>query len=114
MGFIWQRERIGMDFHPAQLPILKTFEINDESQVSNAVSEMIKLGFSNHKRALRVLITKEKDLAKKIGFLIMNEINFGLRKTNQERDVMYWIYHHDKSRYAMVLISSKVFHELGF
>jgi len=44
----------------------------------------------------------------------MNEINFGLRKTKQERDVMYWIYHHDKSRYAMILISSKVFHELGF
>ncbi|HII35608.1 MAG TPA: hypothetical protein HA319_00690 [Nitrosopumilaceae archaeon] len=103
-----------MDFHPSQLPILKTFEINEELQVSNAVSEMIKLGFSNHKSALRVLMTNEKDLAKKIGFLIMNEINFGLRKTKQERDVMYWIYHHDKSRYAMILISSKVFHELGF
>ncbi|HXV38680.1 MAG TPA: hypothetical protein VD699_03830 [Nitrosopumilaceae archaeon] len=103
-----------MNFHPSQLPILKTFEINDESQVSNAVSEMIMLGFSNQKGAFKVLMTNEKDLAKKIGFLIMNEINFGLRKTKQERDVMYWIFHHDKSHYAMILISSKVFNELGF
>lgn len=103
-----------MNFHPSQLPILKTFEINDESQVSNAVSEMIMLGFSNQKGAFKVLMTNEKDLAKKIGFLIMNEINFGLRKTKQERDVMYWIFHHDKSHYAMILISSKVFDELGF
>ena len=57
-----------MDFHPSQLPILKTFEINEELQVSNAVSEMIKLGFSNHKSALRVLMTNEKDLAKKLDF----------------------------------------------
>lgn len=103
-----------MNFHPSQLPILKTFEINDESQVSDAVSEMIMLGFSNQKGAFKVLMTNEKDLAKKIGFLIMNEINFGLRKTKQERDVMYWIFHHDKSHYAMILISSKVFDELGF
>ena len=103
-----------MDFHPSQLPILKTFEVDNESQASDTASEMVKLGFSNQESAFRVLMTSEKELAKKIGFLIINEINFGLRKTKQERDVMYWIYHHDKSRYAMVLISSKVFHELGF
>jgi len=103
-----------MDFHPSQLPILKTFQIVNELQASDAASDMIKLGFSSQKGAFRVLMTNEKDLAKKIGFLIINEINFGLRKTKQERDVMYWIYYHDKSRYAMVLISSKVFHELGF
>ena len=102
-----------MDFHPSQLPILKTFKVDNESQASDAASEMVKLGFSNQKSGFRVLMINEKDLAKKMGFLIMNEINFGLRKTKQERDVMYWIYHHDKSRYAMVLISSKVFHELG-
>ena len=102
-----------MDFHPSQLPILKTFKVDNELQASDAASEMVKLGFSNQKSAFRVLMINEKDLAKKMGFLIMNEINFGLRKTKQERDVMYWIYHHDKSRYAMVLISSKVFHELG-
>jgi hypothetical protein len=103
-----------MDFHPSQLPVLKTFEIDNESQVSDAVSEMIRLGFSNHQSAIKILMTNEKEQAKKIGFLIMNEINFGLRKTKQERDVRYWIFHHDKSHFAMILISSKALHELGY
>lgn len=103
-----------MDFHPSQLPILKTFQVDDELQAVEAVSEMVKLGFSNQKSAFRVLMTNEKNLARRLGFLIVNEINLGLRKTKQERDIRYWIYNHDKSSYAMVLISSKVFHELGF
>ncbi|MGI0081794.1 MAG: hypothetical protein ACREAF_04500 [Nitrosopumilaceae archaeon] len=103
-----------MEFHPSQLPICKTFEVNDESQAAQAASEMIKIGFVTQKSAFRVLMTKEKDAAKKIGFLIINEINFGLRKAKQERDVRYWIYHYDESHYAMVLISSKVLQDLGF
>ncbi len=59
-------------------------------------------------------MTNDKKAAKKIGFTIMNELNFGLRKTKQERDVRYWIYTYDKEHFAMVLISSKVFQELGF
>ena len=103
-----------MDFHPSQLPIFKTFEVQDEIQASETASEMVKAGFADQKGAFRVLMTNEKNIARKIGFFIMNEINFGLRKTKQERDVMYWVYHYDKSHYAMVLISSKVLHELGF
>lgn len=103
-----------MDFHPSQLPILKTFEVENEFEASDAAKEMVKIGFSNQKSAFRVLMINETNLAKKIGYLIINEINFGLRKSKQERDVMYWIYHHDKSHYAMVLISSGVLHELGF
>ncbi len=103
-----------MEFHPSQLPIGKTFEVNDESQAAQAASEMIKIGFVTQKSAFRVLMTKEKDAAKKIGFLIINEINFGLRKAKQERDVRYWIYHYDESHYAMVLISSKILQDLGF
>jgi hypothetical protein len=103
-----------VDFHPSQLPISKTFQVESESQASEAASAMVKSGFATQKSAYKVLMTNEKDLARKIGFLIINEINFGLRKTKQERDVMYWIYHHDKSHYAMVLISSRVLHELGF
>ncbi|MGQ0637790.1 MAG: hypothetical protein ACT4N1_00290 [Nitrososphaerota archaeon] len=103
-----------MEFHPSQLPVSKTFEVKDEAQASQAAEEMVKLGFSGQKSAYRVLMTNDKDAAKKIGFLIMNELNFGLRKTKQERDVMYWIYHYDNLHYAMVLISSKVLQELGF
>ena len=103
-----------MEFHPSQLPVSKTFEVKDEAQASQTAAEMVKLGFAGQKSAYRVLMTNDKDAAKKIGFLIMNDLNFGLRNTKQERDVMYWIYHYDKLHYAMVLISSKVLQELGF
>lgn len=103
-----------MEFHPSKIPISKTFEIQSESEASDAAQEMVKIGFLTQKGAFRVLMTKEKELAKKIGFLIINEINFGLRKTGQERDVRYWIYHHDTSHYAMVLISSQLLQDLGF
>lgn len=103
-----------MEFHPSQLPVSKTFEVKDEAQASQAAAEMVELGFAGQKSAYRVLMTNDKNAAKKIGFLIMNELNFGLRKTKQERDVMYWIYHYDSLHYAMVLISSKVFQELDF
>ena len=103
-----------MEFHPSQLPVSKTFEVRDEVQASQAVAEMVKLGFAGQKSAYRVLMTNDKNIAKKIGFVIMDELNFGLRKTKQERDVMYWIYHYDSLHYAMVLISSKEFQELDF
>ncbi len=101
-----------MEFHPSQIPVVKTFEIKDENQVPDVASEMVRLGFAAQKGAFRVLMTNDKNIAKKIGFSIMNELNYGLRKTRQERNVRYWIYHYDKERFAMVLISSKVMEEL--
>ncbi len=75
---------------------------------------MVRMGFSMQKGAFKVIMTKEQKVAKKIGFTIMNELNFGLRKAKQEHDVRYWVYSQDKDHYAMVLISSKVMQELGF
>ena len=103
-----------MDFHPSQLPISHSFQIDDERKAPYMAAEMIRLGFAAQKGAFRVIMTKEQKSAKKIGFTIMNELNFGLRKAKQERDVRYWIYSHDADHYAMVLISSKVMSELGF
>ncbi|CUR51221.1 conserved protein of unknown function [Nitrosotalea devaniterrae] len=103
-----------MDFHPSQLPIAQSFEIEDERKAPDLAAQMVQLGFATQKGAFRVIMTKEQKSAKKIGFTIMNELNFGLRKTKQERDVRYWIYSHDTDHYAMVLISSKVMQELGF
>jgi len=103
-----------MEFHPSQIPISRTFEIIDEYQAPDIASEMVRSGFNVQKGAFLVLMTKDKKIARKIGFTIINELNFGLRKTKQERDVRYWIYIYDKEHYAMVLISSKVFQELGF
>jgi len=103
-----------MDFHPSQLPIVQSFQIDDERKAQDLADQMVKLGFATQKGAFRVIMTKEQKTAKKIGFTIMNELNFGLKKTKQERDVRYWIYSHDADHYAMVLISSKVMEELGF
>lgn len=103
-----------MEFHPSQLPVAHSFTIDDERKSGEVVGQMVRMGFSLQKGAFRVIMTKEQKVAKKIGFTIMNELNFGLRKTKQERDIRYWIYSHDKDHYAMVLISSKVMQELGF
>lgn len=103
-----------MEFHPSQIPISKTFEIENEFNAPEIATEMVKLGFSAQKGGFKVIMTKDKSAAKKIGFTIMNELNLGLRKTKQERDVRYWIYSHDQDHFAMVLISSRVLSSLGF
>lgn len=103
-----------MDFHPSQLPIAHSFQIDDEQKAQDLAEQMVRLGFSAQKGAFRVIMTKEQKTAKKIGFTIMNELNFGLKKAKQERDVRYWIYSYDAGHYAMVLISSRVMEELGF
>lgn len=103
-----------MEFHPSQIPISKTFEISDEGKAPEVVSEMVRIGFSSQKGGFRIIMTKEKNTAKKIGFTVMNELNLGLRKAKQERDVRYWIYSLDQDHFAMILISSRVFAELGF
>ena len=101
-----------MDFHPSQIPITKTFEVDDERKAADIASEMVKMGFSSQKGGFRIIMTKEKSTAKKIGFTLMNELNFGLRKAKQERDVRYWIYSYDQNHFAMVLISSKALNDL--
>lgn len=103
-----------MDFHPSQLPVAYSFQIEDERKAVDLAEQMVRLGFSAQKGAFKIIMTKEQKAAKKIGFTIMNELNFGLRKAKQERDVRYWIYSHDADHYAMVLISSKVMADLGF
>ena len=113
-SFIYQVPVKIMDFHPSQLPIAQSFEIDDERKAAELAGQMVRLGFSSQKGAFKIIMTKEEKVAKKIGFTIMNELNFGLRKIKQERDVRYWIYSHDADHYAMVLISSKVMQELGF
>ena len=102
-----------MEFHPSQIPITKTFELETEQKAPEVASEMVRLGFATQKGAFRVIMIKDKNTAKKIGFTIMSELNLGLRKAKQERDVRYWIYSYDPDHYAMVLISSKVFDGLG-
>lgn len=103
-----------MDFHPNELPIFKTFDLKDEKDATNAVEEIVNLGFNERKEGFKVLMPKQEKLAKRIGYTITTGVNYGLRKKNEIRDIKYWTYHHDPEHYAIVLISNKVLEELGF
>ena len=103
-----------MDFHPKDLPISKTYDIENEKDASKAVDEMVKIGFKDKKEGFRILMPKEAKIAKRIGYSITTGVTQGLRQKNEIRDVKYWTYHHDKEHYAIVLISSNALTELGF
>lgn len=102
-----------MDFHPSQIPIVKTFVVSDEKAASDSAAEMTNLGFENQKGGFKVLMPKDEKLAKRIGFALTTEVNYRLRQAKQDRNLRYWTYHHDDKNYAIVLISAKVFDELG-
>ncbi|MDX1596445.1 MAG: hypothetical protein R3327_05840 [Nitrosopumilaceae archaeon] len=103
-----------MELHPKDLPISKTYDIKDEKEANDAVEDMVNLGFENRKEGFRVLMPKERKLAKRIGYTITTGVTYGLRKKNQVRNVRYWTYHHDAEHYAIVLISNNAVEELGF
>ena len=103
-----------MEFHPKDLPISKTYDLKDEKDASNAVEDMVKLGFKDRKEGFKVLMPKESKLAKRIGYTVTTGVTHGLRQKNEIRDIRYWTYHHDEEHYAIVLISNVILTELGF
>lgn len=103
-----------MDFHPKDLPISKTYDLNDEKDASNAVEDMVRIGFQDKKEGFRVLMPKESKLAKRIGYTVTTGVTQGLRQKNEVRDIRYWTYHHDADHYAIVLISNSALTDLGF
>jgi hypothetical protein len=103
-----------MEFHPKDLPIFKIYDLIDEKGASDAVEDMVNIGFGNRKEGFKILMPKETKLAKRIGYSVTTGVNVELRKKNQVRDIKYWTYHHDSDHYAIVLISNKVLEELGF
>ena len=103
-----------MDFHPSQIPIAKVFDIKDEKTAAQAAEEMVEMKFEGREDGFKVLMPKEKKLAKRIGYTVTTTVNFGLRKTKQERSIRYWTYHEDDDHYAIVLISANVLEKLGF
>lgn len=103
-----------MDFHPSKIPIAKTFDLRDEKDASDAAEAMVKMGFENIQQGYKVLMPKESKVAKRIGYTVTTSVNYGLRDTNQERNIRYWTYHHDDEHYAIVLVSASVLEKLGF
>ena len=97
------------------IPIKKIFELKDEKDAYNAAEEMVKIGFYKEKNGFKVLMPKEpKKNAQRIGYIVTTTVTSSLRKEDQHRDIRYWTYHHDKERYGIVLVSSKVVEELDF
>ena len=103
-----------MEFHPKNIPIFKTFDLRDEKDASDAVEEMVNLGFKGRKEGFKVLMPKESKLAKRIGYTVTTGVTHGLRQKNEIRDIRYWTYHHDAEHYAIVLIGNKALTDLGF
>ncbi len=103
-----------MDFHPRDLPISKTYDLKDVKDATDAVEDMVNLGFKNKKRGFKVLMPKESKIAKRIGYTVTTGVTHGLRQKNEVRDIRYWTYHQDDNHYAIVLISNTVLAELGF
>ena len=97
-----------------QIPILKSFNVNDEKEASTAADEMVELGFLNEKKGFKVIMPKEPRLAKRIGYIVTTTVTAGLGKTEQDRNIKYWTYHHDEDHYAIVLVNAQVLDELGF
>ncbi len=103
-----------MEFHPSQLPIAKSYVANDVNEASEIAAELVNLGFENRTEGFKVLMPKEKNLAKRIGYTLTTSVSTGLRQTKQERNIRYWTYHQDNEHYAIVLISSQALAKLGF
>ena len=97
-----------------QIPILKSFNVNDEKEASTAADEMVELGFLNEKKGFKVIMPKEPRIAKRIGYIVTTTVTAGLGKTEQDRNIKYWTYHHDEEHYAIVLVNAQVLDELGF
>jgi hypothetical protein len=103
-----------MDFHPKELPISKTYDLKNEKDATNAVEDMVNIGFEGKREGFKVLMPKESKLAKRIGYTVTTGITHGLRQKNKNRDIKYWTYHHDDEHYAIVLINNSALSELGF
>ena len=103
-----------MDFHPKELPISKTYDLKNEKDATDAVEDMVNIGFEGKREGFKVLMPKESKLAKRIGYTVTTGITHGLRQKNKNRDIKYWTYHHDDEHYAIVLINNSALSELGF
>ena len=103
-----------MDFHPKDLPISRTYDLKDEKDATDAVEDIVRVGFKDRKEGVKILMPKESRIAKRIGYTVTTGVTHGLRQKNEIRDIRYWTYHHDDKHYAIVLISNSALTELGF
>ncbi|MEM2760929.1 MAG: hypothetical protein QXU32_08505 [Nitrososphaerales archaeon] len=100
-----------MDIHPSQIPVSRTFDVSDYSETFIVIREILATNFSNE-AGFKVLMPKDRNLARRIGYTMVNELNKGLRLQNYTGNVRYFVYHHDQAHYAIVFVSEESLRKL--
>lgn len=95
-----------VETHPSKISVRREFEVSDEKGASEAAEQMVRLGFDGS--GFRVLFPKaDKKTARRIGYTLTTSVNYGLRQAGRRRGIRYWTYHHDASRYAIVMVKAE-------
>jgi len=102
--------RFLVSIHPSQIPIGQLFDVKDYSEAWEVVNEMLAMDFKE--TGFKILIPKDENLARKLGYTIVNELNRGLRLKRFKHNVRYFVYHHDPEHYAIVIVSEEVLAKL--
>ncbi len=95
------------------LPVPDPLKVRLKVRPAEAAEEMVGMGFGGRKDGFKVLMPKERRLAKRIGYTVTTTVNYGLGQTGQERNIRYWTYHEDDEHYAIVLVSASALEGLG-
>jgi hypothetical protein len=95
-----------MEIHPSQIPTSCTFDVKDYSDTFKVLNEILAMDFKKES-GFKILMPKDKNLARRIGYTIVNELNKGLRMQRYTDNVKYFVYHHDTEHYAIILVSQE-------
>ncbi len=95
------------------IPLAKVFDVSDVEGAERAAEEMVRMGFAGRKDGFKVLMPKEKMLAKRIGFTVVTGIRHGLRRSGRDSDVGHWTYHEDAGHYAILLAGADALEGCG-
>lgn len=95
-----------MEIHPSQIPTSHTFSVKDYHDALTVLNEMLAMDFSKES-GFKVLMPKDQNLARSIGYTIVNELNKGLRMQRYSGNVKYFVYHHDPEHYAIILVTEE-------
>lgn len=99
-----------MEMHPSRIPVGQLFDIKDFSDASKAMNEMLAVDLQ--KTGLKVLLPKEREVARRLGYMIVNELNRGFRNRRYKFGIKYFVYHHDPEHYAVVIAGEEVLAKL--
>lgn len=101
-----------MELHPSQIPVSRSYTVKSYEEALKALSEMLSNDFTKE-NGYKLLMPKNKNLARRIGFTIVSELSRGLKVLGYSGNVRYFVYHHDSEHYAIVLVSEEKLSKLS-